>query len=274
MNSVLYDYCLQSPDGDVLIPKSWEHGIALKNAGYKHIWVERKYVNMGLLYGYNRSSSESEVLDLGGELGVKHKELHRMCPSEIWSDVHSLFLKKHLATLNLYPHIPWYIPEWLGGRGLVPPEDHVYTNRDLHGAAVIRYNYAAKKPKLSFDPKTWFCYDLVVDQVKQTGLSDCEHTFITVDDANHPVRDGCQEVLNWMLIGLLFSTTKKDLFSKKPELSKLSSFVHKAFEFNQRLWCKAVKKEADIKPMLAEELLRISYKDSIPVFCKATCPFN
>lgn len=89
-----------------------------------HLWVERKYVNMGILLGKKRSigcsnHEESDQVSYG-ELGVLHRELYRQAPPEIWEQVSSRFVYYNANTLKQYPSIPWHMPEYLGGPGLVP----------------------------------------------------------------------------------------------------------------------------------------------------------
>jgi len=89
------------------------------------LWKERKYVNMGILLGKKRSigsGQQNEDQVAYGELGVLHHELFRQAPPEIWEQVSSRFVYYNANTLKKYKHIPWDMPEYLGGPGLVSKE--------------------------------------------------------------------------------------------------------------------------------------------------------
>jgi hypothetical protein len=88
------------------------------------------YVNMGLITGLSRSGGKVSVINDWSErgyedgpfyqsLGAKHHELIRTCPYDQRLKVHALFLQHHESTLQT-AHVPWYIPESLGGVGLMP----------------------------------------------------------------------------------------------------------------------------------------------------------
>jgi hypothetical protein len=82
------------------------------------------YVNMGLVNGQTRSGpsvSRSDVVDNteGLSLGSRHKALMESCPRDLRFAVHELFLLRNMKLLQSL-RLPWYIPESLGGVGLLP----------------------------------------------------------------------------------------------------------------------------------------------------------
>jgi hypothetical protein len=88
------------------------------------------YVNMGLVVGYQRSSSTSspgEAFDLIDErhasIGSRHRALIESCPFDRRIDVHRAFLKFNKDLLSHLTGIPWYVPEEYGGLGLHPIVD-------------------------------------------------------------------------------------------------------------------------------------------------------
>lgn len=105
-------------------------------------WVERKYVNMGILLGKKRSIGCATGLDNDqvsyGELGCLHRELFRQSPSLIWPQVSSRFIYYNANTLKSCPNIPWDMPEYLGGPGLVPNKPH--SEEDLRCATLLVMN--------------------------------------------------------------------------------------------------------------------------------------
>jgi len=118
INSVAFDYDLDS-----------------------HTWEERKYVNMGILLGKKRSIGKGQgKLDQVSydELGTLHRELNRQCPKEIWPSVSSRFIYYNANTLKKCPNIPWSMPEYLGGPGLVPKDP--YSEEDLRCATILKMN--------------------------------------------------------------------------------------------------------------------------------------
>lgn len=104
INSTHYDYN----------PPSWE-----TPSDYNPL-VERKYINMGLVYGQKKSGVRGKSPHVLGEL---HHELKRKSPDEFWFGINKLFLKSNAKALKEYK-LPWYLPAWLGGLGLVRPNDH------------------------------------------------------------------------------------------------------------------------------------------------------
>lgn len=86
-------------------------------------WIERKYINMGILLGKKRSigSGQKEQDQVPyHELGTLHHELQRQSPPELWSQVSARFVYYNKYTLEEFPNVPWTAPEYLGGPGLVP----------------------------------------------------------------------------------------------------------------------------------------------------------
>jgi len=81
-----------------------------------------KYVNMGLVNGMTRSGQQSTkfdtFVDSNASLGAKHRELKRLTPEELWPQVSKRFIKKNRKVLDDL-HVPWFIPEHLGGVGLI-----------------------------------------------------------------------------------------------------------------------------------------------------------
>jgi hypothetical protein len=81
-----------------------------------------RYVNLGLIFGLKRSGgsvSESDAFSQYGNLGSRHRELHRLTPDWLWPACHRLFVQYHESTLEALRPLPWYLPEWIGGLGMV-----------------------------------------------------------------------------------------------------------------------------------------------------------
>jgi len=99
-----------------------------------------KYVNMGLLMGLGRSGgkvsfirsqaqNDYENSPFSMSIGARHHALMDSCPRNLRVQVHEQFLK-HNADKLKEAHVPWYIPESLGGVGLKPLIRYVGDNID------------------------------------------------------------------------------------------------------------------------------------------------
>jgi hypothetical protein len=102
-------------------------------------YKEVKYVNIGLLYGMKRSEGHSGMRDLDdqyGSIGSKARELIRGCPADLQGKCLQLFLRENHDMLES-THLPWYIPEWLGGLGLPEVNEHKASKLDRRIAQTI-----------------------------------------------------------------------------------------------------------------------------------------
>jgi hypothetical protein len=93
-------------------------GYRLKNGSLKQI----PYVNMGLVTGLKRSGGSVSVLDEADiSVGARHHELMKNCINDLdfRGRVHGLFSKYNKPILKAF-ELPWFIPENLGGYGLMP----------------------------------------------------------------------------------------------------------------------------------------------------------
>jgi len=103
------------------------------------------YVNMGLVYGFQRSSvSESGTLaaDIWDSripsIGARHRTLIDSCPEHLRASVHRSFLKHNDSVLSHLHHLPFFIPEEFGGVGLRPILDLSTLSGDVD---LIRYSF-------------------------------------------------------------------------------------------------------------------------------------
>jgi len=83
------------------------------------------YVNMGLLYGFQRSSvglSPTMAADSwderSGSLGARVRALNDFCPPRLREHVHRAFIARHSSLLTgILSGTEWYVPEEFGGLG-------------------------------------------------------------------------------------------------------------------------------------------------------------
>jgi len=107
------------------------------------------YVNMGLVYGYQRSTIKKDLTQLVddvdervGTIGARHRTLIESSPSHLRVAVHKAYLKHNKDLLKLFGGIPWYVSEDYGGVGLAPILDP-------------NWDGDIDTPRYIFGPKPW-----------------------------------------------------------------------------------------------------------------------
>lgn len=196
MNSVHYHYEVPS----------WEEG---PNA---NPLKEIKYINMGLVYGQKKSGERGKEVHM---LGSLHQELKKTCPEQYWPSASKLFLKRNKEALQKYK-LPWYLPGWLGGLGLVPPDnwDDLQDRMVAHSIMTSINKMENSSKMFSYDvPKVvgcepkWLMYNLVLQELnKNFGWLD-KHPYKEVEYEG-TTRNLEEESLNfrkWKIIELLFT---------------------------------------------------------------------
>jgi len=119
-----------------------------------------RYVNTGLLFGLKRSIGlNSREETPYGKLGSRYRALMEMAPLKCKGKVSKKFFE-HNQELIDGSHLPYKIPEWLGGLGLTYPGDKYEPSRlDLQIASAILINWKRKKPRIlgqtGVQWKTW-----------------------------------------------------------------------------------------------------------------------
>jgi hypothetical protein len=93
-------------------------------------------VNLGLLYGMKRSGGHQGISDVVAgsnkfltTLGATARELCASAPITLINDLMSYFVCRNLSVLKAV-HVPWFMPEWLGGVGL-PSFHNPLNGRDM-----------------------------------------------------------------------------------------------------------------------------------------------
>jgi len=110
------------------------------------------YVNLGLLYGMQRSGGERTARQSKHaalekpnfdpralSLGARHRILLASCPERLIPSVHQAFLAINRDLLSLFQDLPWYIPEEFCGLGLEPVKTYRLTD-DVDTSSVT-YKY-------------------------------------------------------------------------------------------------------------------------------------
>jgi len=146
INSVQYGY------GEDLRP--WDD----TGTSEPELYEEVKYVNLGLVYGQKKDGVRGKPFY---RLGAISRDLHRTCPEEYYSNAFDLFIKENFKKTTfervdkkgnvtfvenqMYglsnAKVPFYLPEWLGGLGLVPDKkryNNAYSKGNLRKGAIVR----------------------------------------------------------------------------------------------------------------------------------------
>jgi hypothetical protein len=133
-------------------------------------------INLGLVYGIKRSGKAVGLDDVLGSyeddgdktITERHNALFRSCPPDKWPAVNKLFMQHHSILLQQLSSwgVPWFVPTWLGGLGLVGQ----ISNTDLHLAAGIVRDWAvlpaSKRPSRPKRDTPWKTHQLVMEKTR------------------------------------------------------------------------------------------------------------
>jgi hypothetical protein len=256
INSVLYDY---HPARVWLSdPFSVESNDSLTGMTFfsqRSCWIERKYINLGLLYGMQRSSGGDNVrnCELANTLGTMHQMLNATCPPERWENVTKRFLGIHHDVLSNPRHasIPWFIPYWAGGRGLVPQGRR--SLQDRYGVAVIKKYWLSKGESCNLSTVSqWKMHKHVLSRLRPYEY-DCDHSLIyTRSNGIEKIEDVYSRVYKLCTIETLFTKELEELYegdtSEKMHNDALSANAHLWRIIQTSPW------DLDIVPVEEEEL--------------------
>jgi hypothetical protein len=199
MNSVHYDY----------YEESWEKG------GNANPYHERKYPNMGLIYGQDKSGCRGKNLT---QLGAVHHDLFRTCPSLLLEKADKLFIKSNRQELERSAPLPWFLPEWAGGIGLCPKSKQAkVSDYDLRTVFHLMKTLKKDVPKywetyrLLRDEPEWRMYRLAREQLKDYAwLGQQPFTYIEYDGTERNLRREFQSLTSALTTELLFTHPLED----------------------------------------------------------------
>lgn len=257
INSVLYDYHparVEMSDGFV--------GDIVQTI-QRSCWVERKYINLGLLYGIKRSSGKDDGGTVGiQELGTLHQMLKETCPSERWEAVSRKFIAKHHETLcdSRYNAIPWFVPYWAGGLGLVTPD--VVSVRDRLSVSFIKKYWLAEGESCNIPTLAkWQMHRLVQERLRGC-LEDIPYKKIrhSLYQGEIDIQDIYAKVYKYCTIETLFANPIEDLVEDGDPKA-----VSKALKEMQKLWL-IVRQcyEPGMEPVTEEELQTQKIEENFP----------
>jgi hypothetical protein len=186
------------------------------------------YVNMGLLYGLKKSGQKKGLIDPFDPIktiGSRYRDLMEDIPKDMKEEIHDMFIKHHGKILKSV-RLPWYIPEWLGGIGLIgfkePPE------LDLRVAQSILYNWKKKQPKpINKSSMLWKTWEIAKARIPKP---------FTVDIENRGV-ELYKKAIMLNVINTMFDSdiNLEDIFEGEEKGNGKKGFS-KAIRYNEELW--------------------------------------
>lgn len=173
INSVQYQY-------DKFIKTGWEEE---SGSFVDPLYQDVKYVNLGLVYGQKKDGIRGKPFY---SLGAVHRDLHRTCPEELFLKATKQFMKNcsqtryrsHLVKKDgklikikvedffaniRNSKVPYYMPEWLGGLGLVRTKKDQINDWDLKVASCLRSGQTDHKIAKITKGSLWEFHGIVSD---------------------------------------------------------------------------------------------------------------
>jgi hypothetical protein len=110
----------------------------------KKCWEFKKYINFGLLGARNKAGEVQKNVFAYQSI---QKDLMEKTPSEHIDSVNKMFFRNHI---NLFKKtgLPFYMPQWSGGLGLLPPPDHSTYHDRLKLSSRIKSGEVFKPPPI------------------------------------------------------------------------------------------------------------------------------
>jgi hypothetical protein len=180
-------------------------------------WIERKYINMGIVMGKTRSSVSGvdKAIVHYHQLGALHRELYDSTPDDCWKEVSSLFISFHKETLKSVPNIPWYCPEYLGGPGLIP--DGEVSDKDLRLFSFLVRNINNKRFEIS-KPRAdsaWLFHKGVQEEFEEFGIEETTFSGLFYKDLEViDVEQKAGELYNLQVVNQLFTKGLREYFQQ------------------------------------------------------------
>ncbi len=194
----------------------WEDYSGLSEEPYEY--EEIKYVNFGLIYGQKKDGIRGKPFY---RLGALHRDLFRTCPPEYFKKASKLFIesnsvKRYIEFRNdkgeitekvedffadmRNSHVPYYVPEWLGGLGLVPTKPKHVNEWDRKICSFLRANMSGEMRPSKLSEESNYAFHSLVDEY----LSD--YLFLSDQNFKEVEYDGTTRVLSQEFQKLYTST--------------------------------------------------------------------
>jgi hypothetical protein len=188
-------------------------------------FVLTRYINMGLVRGLKRSGGGASLAEDGGRwtVGARYREMMRTCPEDMKEMAHREFVKHN--NLDEYK-IPWFMPEWIGGLGLLyEGTPHRPSDLDRRIATRILLHWHEIRPfNLSQSPKSWRVWELAQKAAPRPYYSPVR-TYGTMERT---------EMLGEFAVNLLFDSnySMDDLYNSEER----GGVAKRCLRHNERLW--------------------------------------
>jgi hypothetical protein len=186
-----------------------------------------KYVNVGLMFGLKRSGLTVGLNDQDDprqNLGTRYREFLRILPNSMREVAHRAFINHHRELL-VATRLPWFVPEWIGGVGLIGWKEP--SEKDLRIARMITINWKTKRPiSLAHQESNWKTWQEASKRVPSPYVVTEKNSGVEV--YTRAVASEC--------INLLFDSTMtlERLFQVVTETRTAGAIKH-----NARLWSPA-----------------------------------
>lgn len=152
-------------------------------------YESQPYVNFGLINGCKKGTTQEETwVEKLASIGTRHQELMKWCPDYSKPLIHELFMRKWSNFLKTYASdIPWYLPTWLGGLGLVDIQNRLSKIDRMLGSIVL-HEWDKLKPRNLTKAPEWQMHDRVASRLTELNVSleNCSHAIVMSDCPNDP----------------------------------------------------------------------------------------
>jgi hypothetical protein len=236
------------------------------------LWKRVKHVNMGLVYGQPKVGSREKLSY--NDLGTLHRELFETCAPDCWELASAMFIKRNRSTLEQFPNIPWTMPRWLGGPGLIADKECKHNHKDRLCASIIRSGIIKLKSRrleyaveLDKYVKTQLNLDKIYFEKGRPLLGAEEVDIFTTVLEDQDLKENSLELYASLCIETVLTQPVDKFttlcFEGVQERNELQDY--KTNRYNCSMWCRAAKltqdprynyiepmKEVDVDPLKIE----------------------
>lgn len=243
-------------------------------------YIEIKYVNLGLVYAQKKDGIRGKPFY---RLGAIHRDLHRTCPPEYFQTASKLFLKEARRrrfrtywnkqdkclveeeipfSSILDAQVPYYMPEWLGGLGLVRTEKSQINDWDLRVAGFIRSNYSESKIQSISETPKWAFHKLAQKSIDDYAfLGDQNFQKVEFDGTERDLEEEYDKLYGLLVVEALL-TTELDKLTLHVQETEENKMLRRKHLQNQHIWRK-LRSDPAFGGLIAKQKLP-EYEDLIP----------
>jgi len=235
-----------------------------------------KYVNMGLVYAQKKDGKRGKPFY---RLGPVHRDLHNTCPPELFAAASKVFRRENskdrfsikrvpstkVAILDSQKNkirtkvpfsnmrdanVPYYLPEWLGGLGLVPDKGIIgnlnkeqNTKFDLMCATYVRENMENPKIRpMKFKETPGWQFHTLTDErlIDYRFLDNQNFSMVEVDGTLRMLEEEYQKLYSYLVVDILLTTDCRKLAVSVEGDDKMLQRIH---NHNSLLW-KIIRQDA------------------------------